>query len=171
MECYTTHLGLWVRVKIVDIYSSLYPLPPRFSPNLANKAYPFALHACRHEAKPRACNKSKALIDGRKQLFCAFLLYVKYSLFPQSTLILKMRCLFEENPLMKNCGITLERGRNQTRGRQIVLFAQKQVNNFSIQNFRIVYLKLAPHPNNCFYFFNFQFCFINQDFLVLDYHH
>ena len=30
-----------------------------------------------------------------------------------------MRGLFEENPLMKNCGITLERGRNYTWGRQI----------------------------------------------------
>ena len=29
---------------------------------------------------------------------------------PQSTLILDMRGLFEENPLVKNCGITLERG-------------------------------------------------------------
>ena len=28
---------------------------------------------------------------------------------PLSTLILNMRGLFEENPLMKNCGITLER--------------------------------------------------------------
>ena len=36
------------------------------------------------------------------------------SLFPHSTLILNIRGLFEENPLMKNCGITLERGRNQT---------------------------------------------------------
>ena len=31
---------------------------------------------------------------------------------PQSTLILNMRGLFEENPLMKNFEITLERGRN-----------------------------------------------------------
>ena len=30
----------------------------------------------------------------------------------QSTLILNTRGLFEENPLIKNCGITWERGRN-----------------------------------------------------------
>ena len=34
------------------------------------------------------------------------------SLFPQSTLIHNMRGLYEENPLMKNCGITLKRGKN-----------------------------------------------------------
>ena len=33
-------------------------------------------------------------------------------LFPQSTLILNVRCLLEENPPLKNCGITLERGIN-----------------------------------------------------------
>ena len=46
--------------EIVEIYSSLFPLPPLFSPDLANKACPFDLHTCRHEAKPRACNKGKA---------------------------------------------------------------------------------------------------------------
>ena len=30
----------------------------------------------------------------------------------QSTLILNLRGLFKEDPLMKNCGITLEKGRN-----------------------------------------------------------
>ena len=51
MEYYATHVGLWV-----EIYSSLFSLPPLFSPDLANLACPFALHARRHELKPRACN-------------------------------------------------------------------------------------------------------------------
>ena len=37
---------------------------------------------------------------------------------PKSTLILNMRGLFEENPFMKNCGITLLIGKNETMGRQ-----------------------------------------------------
>ena len=38
MVCYATHLGLWGESKkIVEIYSSLFPLPPLFSPDLANK--------------------------------------------------------------------------------------------------------------------------------------
>ena len=163
MECYATHLGLWVRVKIVDIYSSLYPLPPRFSPNLANKACPFALHACRHEAKPRACNKGKAtrpcfvsqggwilISDTSKQDSCVSnvsltlshsfspslhacsVRYLCVQLYLRNWVIERVEpfnyilrttknwclkhivvlLLFEENPLLKNCGIPLERGRN-----------------------------------------------------------
>ena len=41
------------------------------------------------------------------------------SLFPQSTLILNLRGLFEENPILKNCGTTLERGRNLTWGDKV----------------------------------------------------
>ena len=51
-------------------------------------------------------------LDGLPLLFDMFKgVCVKLQL-PQSTLILDMRVLFEENPLMKNGGITLERGRN-----------------------------------------------------------
>ena len=39
-------------------YGSLFPLP-HFSPDLANKACPFALHACRQKAKPRVCRESE----------------------------------------------------------------------------------------------------------------
>ena len=49
------------------------------------------------------------------------------SLFPQSTLILNMRGVFEEIPLMKNCGKTLERGRNYTWGRQIQFQTFRQI--------------------------------------------
>ena len=57
MECYTTHLGLWGRVKNCRTLDLPLPFPPLFLPDLANHACPFALHACRHEVKPRACNK------------------------------------------------------------------------------------------------------------------
>ena len=46
--------------RMPDIIVETAPLLPLFSPDLANKACPFALHACRHEAKRRACNKGKA---------------------------------------------------------------------------------------------------------------
>ena len=42
----------------IKLNSSHFPLPPLFSPDLANKECPFALYAYRHEAKPRACNKT-----------------------------------------------------------------------------------------------------------------
>ena len=41
---------------------------------------------------------------------------------PQRTLILNMRGLLEEIPFMTNCGITLERGNNETWGRLMLLF-------------------------------------------------
>ena len=40
MECYATHLGLLgEESEIVEIYSSLFPLPPLSSPDLANKMF------------------------------------------------------------------------------------------------------------------------------------
>ena len=45
MECYATHIGpLGVEEEILEIYSSLFPLSPLFSTDMANKACPFALH-------------------------------------------------------------------------------------------------------------------------------
>ena len=41
---------------------------------------------------------------------------------PTSILILNMRGLFDKNPIMKNCGITLKIGKNETSGRQNPLF-------------------------------------------------
>ena len=57
MECQATHLGLWGRVR--NCRNSQRPLPPfpLFSPESARKSFLFALDACRHEAKPMACNK------------------------------------------------------------------------------------------------------------------
>ena len=56
----------------MENYSALFSLPPLFSNDLAKKA--FALHACRYEAKPRACNKltkffARTLTLARNVLF------------------------------------------------------------------------------------------------------
>ena len=86
MECYASHLGLWGKSEIVEI-----PLPPLFSPDLA-----LPLHAACMLAGTR---QSQGLTIRTRQ---------------QGHLIINMSGLFEENPLMKNCGIILERGKNYT---------------------------------------------------------
>ena len=59
-------------IKIVELYSSLFPLPPSlFSPDLANKACPSALYVCRHEAKPiRARQQGHALLSKEGEKNC-----------------------------------------------------------------------------------------------------
>ena len=51
---------------------------------------------------------------------------------------------FEEIPLMKNCGTTLERGRNYTWGRQNFVLKDVKI-NYQIENFKLV---IFPGPDH-----------------------
>ena len=81
MECYATQLGLWGRVR--NCRNFKLPLPPSciFSHDLANKACPFALHACRHKVTLRAWNVNKG---GRCKLQLPQVKFKMFEISPSS---------------------------------------------------------------------------------------